>query len=1418
MTTRRLTRQAVPRTGAIALLLCLLAGPALAAPGSLAKARNLLKQEQPAEALEMLKGLLAGKPDDGELLYWYGRAAIEAQEYSVAEEALTTVTEAMARSADAHYWLGIAYERGGNLGEALEAYRQALAIDGGHKLSAEGAERVTPEAAPDDPGHHHAVALEVEGGLSVDRGQAKVESPRMHDYTFARAPTDWYMELGDWRVRSRWSCTPDWNFMGGESPQVAALWNKREFLGDVTVEAYMSFKMNVMGEGGYRNGTDLNLSICADGRNLFSGYSFIVGGWGNSWTRILKGTEVLAETNAATHRPVTLLDGAGGGTWQWHRRWWEVRAIKRGQFLYLFLDNELILQAHDPDPIPGGRVAMWTYDNGVMIPRVRIYHEDERPAADRSDPPYAPVISAENRPPPAPAVTFTSETHPSYGATFDHDLGGWTRRDGQHGALLLLDPLTPSGAGQCLRLINEYSGGTFGATAVAGPFDAVTHSRLSFDYRVPETLKVNLQLTAEGTRYEVVFTAPELPSDRALHLATIPDVATDVKWHHAELDLLGCLRRFYPDAESIAVSDVWFGLDTARDYALAGAHGNPAVCEYRIDNFRLTGAGPADGQVQVALAPPAEGETAPEVTFDIAVTDSPTPQLDGRTDSADGVVPLAGLGEGTHYVHAQALTAEGPLGPAYSRAVTVDATAPRVASITPEPGGATSGEEFVIALEDAGAGVAAASLALKLNDADIAADSPALGYDPVHSTVTLRPAAAGLTLEAGADITLSLVSCADRLGNALSAPQTWVFKHDAALDETPPTVASIGLPRAPLCEDTFEDGLGQWHAYAASIPAALSIDPTTAAAGSHSLRVYNPKSSGAMGAVARNDPFDAGVYRYVSFDYKLRPEARIDLYAVVNGTGYSVALSNNDGANSLGAFDDVVLDDQWHHAECDLYSLLKATAPTAPGYMVTSLMFLDAGSYGNIQHQYYNIDNFCLSPVVSAQDGEQVAVVVADANGISGLSALIDAFRLTQPPTEATERGSQVALADVPAGDAWLHIRAADEAGNWSDTTHRYLAIDGQKPSAAAGAPASGAATAVSQVSASITDAGIAGVDPLSLQLEVGGTTYTVADSGLTYNSADGSLLWNCEQTSGGPVVFTNGQQVPVRLLAAADYAANPAPELPAWSWTMDYSQDTTAPALASLSSGTHSTYTAFRYEGSVHQTQAYGSDSTAQIAVDPATTPDGGGASVKVTNASDGGNMAFYVHSSTYSSASYPYLTFDYRVPAGVTLDMGVYFYNETLWFRFTGDAGGYTTTLPSIVADGQWHRCTFNLYEQLAARAAARGIGAYYTVSYITFYHRDAAALPAGAQVNLDNFVVSAAGAAATTLNWSATDTTGIAGYSYLVDQSPITEPPTTPQDAAVQAQYADRPAGLSWFHIRAVDGAGNWGPTSHLAMLVQ
>lgn len=219
------------------------------------------------------------------------------------------------------------------------------------------------------------------GGLPLEIGEVNLLSRHVLDYTFSQAPTDWFGVSGKWMQCTRWTCGPEWSFMGGvsEDDGVAALWNKREFFGDVTVEAYIGFTMDPKWPlQRYKHPSDLNIIIHGDGANVAGGYNFMIGADGNTESRIMKGEKALAsssETEALL--PIVEDKWPGWGT-GFHTRWWSVRARKAGSKLQLYLDEKLAVEVEDPEPLTAGRVAIWGYRNGLSISRVKVYYQAAR--------------------------------------------------------------------------------------------------------------------------------------------------------------------------------------------------------------------------------------------------------------------------------------------------------------------------------------------------------------------------------------------------------------------------------------------------------------------------------------------------------------------------------------------------------------------------------------------------------------------------------------------------------------------------------------------------------------------------------------------------------------------------------------------------------------------------------------------------------------------------------------------------------------------------------------------------------------------------------------------------------------------------------------------------------------------------------
>jgi hypothetical protein len=120
-------------------------------------------------------------------------------------------------------------------------------------------------------------------------------------------------------------------------------------------------KMDRERGGRYEYASDINITIGGDGRDLTSGYSFLFGGYQNRMTCILRGDRTVAQTQRRIP-----IDG------NIHRRWFHLKVARHGSRLLYWIDDELVLDYDDPDPLTGDQIALWTWNNGIMVAQVRI--------------------------------------------------------------------------------------------------------------------------------------------------------------------------------------------------------------------------------------------------------------------------------------------------------------------------------------------------------------------------------------------------------------------------------------------------------------------------------------------------------------------------------------------------------------------------------------------------------------------------------------------------------------------------------------------------------------------------------------------------------------------------------------------------------------------------------------------------------------------------------------------------------------------------------------------------------------------------------------------------------------------------------------------------------------------------------------
>ena len=194
----------------------------------------------------------------------------------------------------------------------------------------------------------------------------RLRAGKVLDTCFDHAPTDWWIGSGTWELAIRWPCTPEWSWLAGEGKNrgVAALWHKHRFAGDVTLDLHVGPRTVDHGDGRPREiCRAFNVVLCGDGRDAKSGYSFVVGAGKNGI-----GATLTRNGKTVAHEPAYRIFSDA------HNQWINVRAERQGGAIRLWVGDQGILSWEDPEPLPGGRLGIWTEDNSIMVPRVTVYH------------------------------------------------------------------------------------------------------------------------------------------------------------------------------------------------------------------------------------------------------------------------------------------------------------------------------------------------------------------------------------------------------------------------------------------------------------------------------------------------------------------------------------------------------------------------------------------------------------------------------------------------------------------------------------------------------------------------------------------------------------------------------------------------------------------------------------------------------------------------------------------------------------------------------------------------------------------------------------------------------------------------------------------------------------------------------------
>lgn len=230
------------------------------------------------------------------------------------------------------------------------------------------------------------------------------------DDFFSESPFNWTINGGTWQIVNRFQCTPSWSHMIGESEDnLAALWYKALFEGDMTLEFYAGTRH---GDWYYRMG-DLNCTIMAQTTSPSSGYTVTCTEWdqelSQKWTTLRRNGEVMVRSDdyLVPRRRAGLvrkfLNPLVSQGRPYHGAWYYIKLRKMGDKLEYYFDDHKIFETTDPEALRDGLVGIWTFMHSMTVAQVKITFDSMRPRPIRLLPPPASPPPATE---PVPAVTL----------------------------------------------------------------------------------------------------------------------------------------------------------------------------------------------------------------------------------------------------------------------------------------------------------------------------------------------------------------------------------------------------------------------------------------------------------------------------------------------------------------------------------------------------------------------------------------------------------------------------------------------------------------------------------------------------------------------------------------------------------------------------------------------------------------------------------------------------------------------------------------------------------------------------------------------------------------------------------------------------------------------------------------------------
>jgi hypothetical protein len=672
-----------------------------------------------------------------------------------------------------------------------------------------------------------------------------------------------------------------------------------------------------------------------------------------------------------------------------------------------------------------------------------------------------------------------------------------------------------------------------------------------------------------------------------------------------------------------------------------------------------------------------------------------------------------------------------------------------------------------------------------------------------------------------------------------------------------------GLTHPGLSVD-FEQDMGGLVPYAGDQSAELKLVPRPKGKG-QALRLENLFAGGDFGVVLPVDRIDGTRLSEIEFDYAIPKEAKLNLYVSLverPEERWFVTLSGPDtgGPNlhRLGAFADADADGRWHHASFDLGSALRQALPYAGPLHIRSLTigmlhegYLNAGLGGNPQGSTWYLDNLALRSHGPKQALFAWTPLTTPAPA-RYRAWFAEGDEPTAMPNDATVQSGDSFTVDLPAAGDWLVQAAVESDGQWQ--TVPPVPVRVCEPVAIARTePADRGAWDGGAIRLFLAPGNHAHLDLSQCVLKVADTRVPVTESCTVFDAEKGVLEF-LPNLPGS--VFTPGTDTPMEFVFADDLyptappepepekkADNPEvaakqeaakeaaaksdapkpralPEIPtgkttSHTWTIALAEkaDRVPPSIVRLTPDCYRRLDFDRALGVIPLT-----DSEVLLQ----RVPRGDGHALRVVNRLCGSTFGAHLGWSGFDLGKNPILEFDYRVGSDANVAFQFQLFGRPQYVSLTDtddDRAKLLGAIPDVVADETWRHARVDLTELIANSETASRRARSMDVGDISVGDFGYAGDAPGAWYELDNLNLTQVASAKNglELKWGAEDASGIAGYSYVWDDQPTTEPDGEPETASGSNTFGNLPEGRQYFHIRAIDRAGNVGPANHYPFII-